>query len=447
MKAFKKLAALVLFCTLLIGTLGMTTFVSAEDGGNLLTNEDFFFTGMTVSLDDSKSYVEGENSIKASINKAEASICFKTAAVQELETYSYALVNLRIFMTGGGYTTFGLYKTGGEKIDYGFPKGKWNNVTYKALVLEQDGVKYVYLGIKAASGVTMYLSNLSVTEAPEEPETLFNGPVLYQMEPSSQLMESYVITTSNESLIVIDGGDSVDATALVKHIRTFKNEVDHWFISHYHSDHVNALIRVLNGFDIKIKNLYFDFPTVEEIKKYSGDADNVCVTNLEAALENHPEKVENIITPGKGYTVEVDDVTVKVLNDAYKGASNNYGNDTSLVFKVETPGEDILFLNDLGARGDVYMDEEDGYFLKEALTCSVVQLGHHGQRGTTDYFYSKISHNMKVALYAAKQWIYDNDGGSGFNSANLDTLHMRDLVREWGVMNIYTQANGRVRLA
>ena len=50
----------------------------------------------------------------------------------------------------------------------------------------------------------------------------------------------------------------------------------------------------------------------------------------------------------------------------------------------------------------------------------------------------------KVCLYAAKQWIYDNDNGTGFNTATLTTLHMRDLVREWGVLTIYTQAAGRL---
>ena len=35
---------------------------------------------------------------------------------------------------------------------------------------------------------------------------------------------------------------------------------------------------------------------------------------------------------------------------------------------------------------------------------------------------------------------------SGFNTANLDTLHTRNLVREWGVLSIYTQADGRVRI-
>ena len=49
----------------------------------------------------------------------------------------------------------------------------------------------------------------------------------------------------------------------------------------------------------------------------------------------------------------------------------------------------------------------------------------------------------KVCLYPAVDWIYNNDNGSGFNTANLDSLHTRDLMRERGVMNIYTSGMGR----
>ena len=113
------------------------------------------------------------------------------------------------------------------------------------------------------------------------------------------------------------------------------------------------------------------------------------------------------------------------------------------MYKVETPGEDILFLGDLGSIGDEYL--KDDWFVSEAESCTVIQLAHHGQNGTTDKFYEMIK-EKKVVLYAAKQWIYDNDNGSGFNTATLTTLHMRDLVREWGVLRIYTQASGRLLL-
>ena len=443
MMKIKKFASFMLFLAMLVCTVSTATFASAE-GENLLTESDCVVTNAILNVDNEMTYTEGDNSIKLNLLKAESSIRLTLPAIQQFDAFEDVIVNFRMYVKGqSGYSTLRLYKSGGDIIDYGFPVSVWNNVRFKTKVFEENGTKFIHVALNNASGAVVWISNVNVVTAPEE-GPLLGGVTLYQMEAKSQLMESYVLETADGSIVVMDGGDTADAETLVKFIRTFKNEVDHWFLSHYHSDHVNAIIRVINFFDIKIKNLYFDFPTGKEIQQMCGDADYVCSDNLTAAIANHSEKIENVIVPQRGDEIKVDDCTVKVLNNAYKGAGNNYGNDTSVVYKFETPGEDILFLGDLGAYGDEYLKDTE-YFVPEAETCTIIQLAHHGQRGTTDKFYEMIK-EKKVCLYAAKQWIYDNDGGGGFNTANLDTLHTRNLVREWGVLSIYTQADGRVRI-
>ena len=441
MKVIKRLISLVLFfiCCTCFAIGGTNMSVSAQTA-----TVDYTVYGVTAEADTSFAYGQETSSIKLQLTATKAGIYFALPELKEYEVGDDVVVDLRLYMEGTDYNgTFKLYKAGGELIDYGFPGGVWNRVRFQTKVFAQDGVKTVLIAMENGKNLNVWLSNPTI-EAAEEEVPLFGGLKLYQIEPKSNLMQSYVLETKEGEIIVMDGGDLADADNLIKVIRSFTNEVDHWFVSHFHDDHVRALVTILEYHNIKIKNLYFDFPTSAEVKEKSGDSNGYLCDELTSLIAEYPEKVENVITAKRGLTVQVgEDVTVKALNNAYKEKNNNYGNNTTVVYKVETPGEDILFLGDLGSIGDEYL--KDDWFVSEAESCTVIQLAHHGQNGTTDKFYEMIK-EKKVVLYAAKQWIYDNDGGSGFNTANLTTLHMRDLVREWGVLRIYTQASGRLLL-
>ena len=443
MKLIRRILSFVLF--FVCSALCITGSVNVGAFAETVAMADYYTTyGATVEVDDTFTYAGESSSLKMKLTSDKAGIYLELPALQEYAIGDQVVVDMRLYMEGTGYNgTFKLYKAGGELIDYAFPGGVWSRVRFQTRVFEKDGVKNVLISMEKGKGLTIWLSNPAVDTA-EEDAPLFGGVKLYQIEPKSNLMNSYIVETKKGEIVVMDGGDLADADNLVKILRTFTNEVDYWFISHYHSDHVRALVTILEYHNIKIKNLYFDFPTSAEVKQNSGDSDGYLADELLAKIAQHPEKVGNVIKAERGLTVQVDDgVAVKALNDAYMVKNNNYGNNTTVVYKVETPGEDILFLGDLGDRGDAYLEDE--WFVEEAESCTVIQLAHHGQNGTTDKFYNMIK-EKKVVLYAAKQWIYDNDNGSGFNTANLTTLHMRDLVREWGVLRVYTQAGGRLLL-
>ena len=443
MKAIKRIILCFLFficCTFFVmGSTNMNVLAQTAEW-----TAGYTIYGATAETDASRVYADESASLKLQLTATKAGVYFALPELEQYEIGDDVVVDLRLYMEGTGYNgTFKLYKAGGELIDYAFPGGVWSRVRFQTKVFAQDGVKSVLIAMENGKDLTVWLSNPTI-EAAEEDAPLFGGVKLYQIEPKSNLMNSYIIETKEGEIIVMDGGDLADADNLLKVIRSFTNEVDHWFISHYHNDHLRALVTILEYHNIKIKNLYFDLPTSAEVKEKCADGDGYLCDQLTGLIAEYPEKVENVITAKRGLTVQVgEDVTVKALNDAYKEKNNNYGNNTTVVYKVETPGEDILFLGDLGDRGDAYLEDE--WFVTEAESCTVIQLAHHGQNGTTDKFYEMIK-EKKVVLYAAKQWIYDNDGGSGFNTANLTTLHMRDLVREWGVLRIYTQASGRLLL-
>ena len=310
-------------------------------------------------------------------------------------------------------------------------------------------MKYVYIGLNNAAGDVCYVYNVQVDENTTDLENLFGGTKITQLASVGYAqMEGYLIKTTDGKTVILDGGTTAEATALYNLIKANvtanaegKYVIDAWFVSHYHSDHVGALIEILNTReDIYITSLYYDFSGAQE----SFDAvEYSYVTGLASALSINASKVGSVVTPKKGDEVVVGTVTMKVLNTAYFGSSSNVINNSSIVYKLETEGESVLFLNDLGDYGDTLLN--DSYFEAEMKTCTVVQMAHHGQAGTTDKFYKAID-DIRVCLYPAPAWLYDVNAGNGIGTGTYGTLGTRELMRELGVRYSYSAANGDVVL-
>ena len=438
MRNLKKIAAAIAFAMILPVFSAIPLNATAETGESSL-----FDTVVLKSMTGEESadaYTQGESGMKLNITGKNASVTFGGDDVQQFGLFDDVIIDLRLKIEGSGYNgDLKLYKPEGDLIDYGFPMGEWNRVRYKTKVYEQNGKKIVRLDFYNGKGKTIEISDFKIEKAPED-KPILGGVKLYSMECTG-LMEGYVLVTPEGKVIVIDGGNNAEVDALVKFLRTFTNKVDYWFITHFHSDHATALHVILQNYDIAIENLGYSFIESSVVKERSGDSDYwLCDAINEDVLE-YPNKVKNVITPGYGDVYKVSEtVSVKALNDSWFEKNNNYGNNSGIIYKVETPGEDILFLGDMGDRGDYYL--QDDWARSEIESCTVIQMAHHGQNGVTDKFYAAIK-DIKVCLYPAAQWIYDNDNGKGFNSANLKTLHTRDLMRERGVMEIIISAHGR----
>ena len=340
-----------------------------------------------------------------------------------------------------GYDALRLNTWGGLLVDYGFKRNAWNRVNFDGAVFTREGKSVVCLEFSNAIGKTLYVRDMKVNGDTFETEGIFGGVELYQYEPNSPhqtMMNGYLLVTPDDQLIVQDGGYIGDGEALLKLLNQYSYKVDAWFLSHYHVDHVTALTEILNEGDIVIENLYYNF----SIDWPNLDGDKGCITALENAIEAHPEKVKNIITTKKGDTYSFGEyLTIKVLNDPDYVTQINSGNNTTVVYKAETPGEDILFLGDLGETGETYL--QDPYFVREMRSCAVVQMAHHGQNGVSDRFY-EVMDEIKVCLYPAPQWLYDviegAHNGIGVNelgSGPWNTLHTRHLMRTLGVRVSY----------
>ena len=438
MKILNKILILILGVCLSMDAVfvGGTAKVSAEKG---LKNNLTVSGGTLTEFDNG---YNGTEAVKLTFNGKTSVLRVKNNEINALKTFDTVTVEFRLKYDGTGYNnTLRVYKAEGDLVDYGYPANVWNRVCFKTVVYTENGENFVKIELDFAANKTAYISDLKVT-ASEEDKPLLGGVKLISLE-SITLAMGYVVITPDNKVIVIDGGYvGGDTDIMLKLLRTFTHKVDYWFLTHFHTDHTTVPAQLIEYQDIVIENLYYDFPTSQMVKDLSGDSDYPFCDKFENLVKNNPQKVKNVIKPHYKDEYKLGEyVTMKVLNNAwYTERNGNYGNNSGIMFKMETPGESVLFTGDLGDRGDVYLNDE--WTRKEIESCTLIQMAHHGQNGTSDAFYNAIK-DIKVCLYPAVDWIYNNDNGSGFNTANLDSLHTRDLMRERGVMNIYTSGMGR----
>lgn len=271
---------------------------------------------------------------------------------------------------------------------------------------------------------------------------------LYQLAPeSNSLMQSYVIKTSNGKLIVIDGGidgegkdrdpylpAALRAIAGVGEGEYF--EVEAWFLSHAHKDHMYELSKMLSEYsadsNYKINNLYFDFPEFGT-QEYSAQNGDMEISQIRENINKYGEVIGAQVSDGSTYydqlngafinaqtvadglSIEIDGVRFDVLQtwDPADGTSNL--NDTSLVIRMLADGQSVLFLNDLGAIGGRRLLATYG----DALKSDIVQMAHHGQTGVNRDVYDAI--DARVHLWPTPIWVWKNDSG----------IYQIDEVRKW----------------
>ena len=260
--------------------------------------------------------------------------------------------------------------------------------------------------------------------------TLISGSAL--PEYGARNSNSYVIRTKNNKVIVVDGGETVDANCLLNYIMKYGNgKIDYWYITHPHSDHVGAMCELLEREDcnIQVENVYYSFNELswyEEYDERGYESEKRMYANLESP------KIINKISCEKNQIINMDNVQceiIRIANPAITGSDN--GNDSSMVFKMTALDVDksMLFLGD----AYVYASEE---LLQEPerLKSYAVQMAHHGQYGVSKEVYDEIQ--PKLCFFNAPKWLYDNDNGGGYNSGKWQSVIVRSWVEEYGADSI-----------
>ena len=84
------------------------------------------------------------------------------------------------------------------------------------------------------------------------------GFTLWQLASQvNTIGNSYVLLTDNGRVVVMDGGVAEETSYLRGFLAALGNEVEAWFISHPHADHMGALREILKApGDVRVKRIY-----------------------------------------------------------------------------------------------------------------------------------------------------------------------------------------------
>jgi beta-lactamase superfamily II metal-dependent hydrolase len=274
----------------------------------------------------------------------------------------------------------------------------------------------------------------------------FNGPSVKQSNftlwqlPSQvdNIGNSYVFLMNNGKVVVMDGGVKEETPYLRGFLAALGNEVEIWFVSHPHPDHIGALNEILmNPGGIKINNICLsefspEFCSLEP--DYMAKANEFYLNLKKSGL-----KTENITQPGK--TFQIDKTDFKILSIKNEDLTINPYNNSSMVIKVWDNKKSVLFLADLGKEGGDKL--LNGPYKKE-LNCDYLQLAHHGQKGVRSEFYKTIKFN--ACLWPTPTWLYNNDAGMGFNTADFETVLTRNLMDSLGIKAHFVSCKGLYKI-
>ena len=246
-------------------------------------------------------------------------------------------------------------------------------------------------------------------------------------------MMSYIIRTSNNETIVIDGGLKTEVETLKQYIEKYGNKVDYWFITHPHKDHVGGFIQIVENTDIEIENIYYSINSLEWYNENEPDRANEA-QDFYKAIQN--ERIQSAIkTPQIGDVIKIGkNINVEILQTASPEITNNAINNSSMVFKIYVNDKSILILGDIGTETSEKLIKQYG----ENLKSDIVQMSHHGQAGATEEFYKIV--NPEICLWQSPQWMWDNEPGT------LKTLETRKWIEDIGVKTNYVAKDGDITI-
>ena len=252
---------------------------------------------------------------------------------------------------------------------------------------------------------------------------------------SDSQMLSAILETKNGSLIVIDGGTEADAPYLMQKIQEKGGHVSAWLITHPHSDHVGAITKLLNdGAPIAIDGIYYNLTSIEWYQTHESYRADMVAQFAGALGRVSPEKLHGNVKSGD--QIQVDDVTITVLNSPYLIETNSINN-SSVAYSLAVNGKHIVFLGDMGEEaGQRLMQEYQG----RTIECDIVQMAHHGQFGVSREVYEALSPD--ICLWPTPNWLWNNDIGNGYNSGPWTTLTTRSWMDQLGVKANYAIKDG-----
>lgn len=210
-----------------------------------------------------------------------------------------------------------------------------------------------------------------------------------QYPDATGVQGTFYTITKDDTLIIIDGGWAENEDAVREVIAEHGNKVDAWIISHPHKDHAGAFNAIYaNPGNIVIEQIYDNGFDYDFIMSTGEPYDDITIMETYYALTKDAANVTHL---KRGDVLDICGLTFTIYNayDDYVlntvGEEKDYQNNASLLFKVSSANNSMLFCSDIKY-------DMNGLLLAaygDQLACDYVQTGHHGNWSFSDEFYEK----------------------------------------------------------
>ena len=260
------------------------------------------------------------------------------------------------------------------------------------------------------------------------------------MLPSSSdtICNSFIITTQNGGLIVIDGGFRTETPYFLQSLKLISGEnkphVDAWFLSHPHDDHVSVFFDMIENRreEFDVGTVYFNFPS----RQYLAAEDLSSAGTMDWFYRVLPLFADRARIASEGDVINLRCARFRVLHSQNCAVKANRPNNASLVFRMELGGKSVIFTGDCGVESG--KEILDRYSCSGLLKCDICQMAHHGQNGCDRDFYEAVS--PEICLWPTPSWVWSNCDGKG----ELKTLEVRGWIDEMGITQNLVSKDGPV---
>ena len=246
------------------------------------------------------------------------------------------------------------------------------------------------------------------------------------------ICDSFIITTDDGKVIVIDGGHKTETDYFIEYLKAATGEkkphIDAWFLSHAHDDHCEVFLEVVENRsdELTFDRVYANFPEASFYDGYDEWAVTV-ITDYNRLMPAFKEKAAQL-KEGDVFNIGSAKFTVfYTFNPEWKNC-----NEGSTIMRMDLGGVSVIFTGDAGVNAGNYVVEK--YAGSGVLDCNICKMAHHGQDGVDRNFYEAVSPD--VCLWPTPSWVWDNRNG------NLKTLEVRGWIEELGVKTSYVAKDG-----
>ena len=258
---------------------------------------------------------------------------------------------------------------------------------------------------------------------------------IYMLASQSAVQMMSFVLVSDDHVIVVDGGNTCDADYLCSYLKKFGGKVDAWFLTHAHSDHINALTSLLErrSGEVTIDGVYYNFPS-DSYLKAAEPGEFIHVEKLYSELAKNKLRV---VTVHKDDIYNFGELRIRVLREPDESIKQNEVNNSSIVLRVEANELSLIILGDLGVEGGDQLLATNPH---ELIKADYVQMAHHGQQGVGKNVYEAI--DPDYCLWPTPDWLWENNAGRGYDTHIWKTIVTRGWMSELGIKWHYISKDG-----